>query len=86
MSDKLPQRKSPRLKGFDYNSEYAYFITICTKDRRCLLSRIVGTGVLTCPYKQGFYALFFCFFIQTIVHQTIRTQHLANAILRPHHS
>lgn len=49
MTDKFPQRKSPRLKGFDYNSEYAYFITICTKDRRCLLSRIVGTGVLTCP-------------------------------------
>ena len=47
--EKLPQRKSPRLKGFDYHSEYAYFVTICTKGRKCLLSRIVGTGVLTCP-------------------------------------
>ena len=47
--EKLPQRKSPRLKGFDYHSGYAYFVTICTKERKCLLSRIVGTGVLTCP-------------------------------------
>ena len=49
MPTELPQRKSPRLKGFDYNSECAYFVTVCTKDRRCLLSHIVGTGVLTCP-------------------------------------
>ena len=49
MENTFPQRKSPRLKGFDYNSEYAYFVTICTKDRKCLLSHIVGTGVLTCP-------------------------------------
>ena len=47
--EKLPQRKSPRLKGFDYRSEYAYFVTICTKDRKCLLSHIVGTGVLPWP-------------------------------------
>ena len=45
----FPIRKSPRLKEFDYNSTGAYFITICTKDKRCLLSRIVGTGVLDCP-------------------------------------
>ncbi|MBR5524234.1 MAG: transposase [Clostridia bacterium] len=49
MSTKLPNRKALRLKCFDYNNESAYFITICTKDRRCLLSQIVGTGVLTCP-------------------------------------
>ena len=47
--EKLPQRKSPRLKGFDYHSEHAYFVTICTKGRKCLLSYVVGTGVLTCP-------------------------------------
>ena len=49
MENTLPQRKTPRLKGFDYHSEYAYFVTICTKDRKCLLSHIVGTGVPTCP-------------------------------------
>lgn len=49
MENALPQRKSPRLKGFDYSSEYAFFVTICTKDRKCLLSHIVGTGEDTCP-------------------------------------
>jgi hypothetical protein len=48
----LFDRKSPRLKGFDYNSKGAYFITICTKNRKCLLSDIVGTGVLDCPQVQ----------------------------------
>ncbi|MBR2160069.1 MAG: hypothetical protein IJ938_02015, partial [Clostridia bacterium] len=37
------------MKNFDYNTVGVYFITICTKNRRCLLSRIVGTGVLDCP-------------------------------------
>ena len=45
----LKNRKTPRLQGFDYNSEGAYFITICTQYRRCILSKIVGTGVLDCP-------------------------------------
>ena len=41
-------RKTTRLPGYDYN-EGAYFLTLCTHDRRCLLSRIVGTGVLDGP-------------------------------------
>ena len=45
----LKKRKTPRCQGFDYNSVGAYFITICTQDRRCVLSHIVGTGVLDCP-------------------------------------
>ena len=47
----LKNRKTPRCKGFDYNSVGAYFITICTQDRRCVLSHIVGTGVLDCPRR-----------------------------------
>ena len=31
-----------------------YFITICTQNRRCILSRIVGTGVLDCPQQKNF--------------------------------
>ena len=38
----MPQRKHPRLKTYDYSTNGAYFITICTHHRRCLLSRIVG--------------------------------------------
>jgi len=31
-----------RLKNFDYSSTGAYFITICTHNRKCMLSQIVG--------------------------------------------
>ncbi len=50
MKNNLPKRKSTRLKGYDYSTPGAYFITICTKGRKQLLSKIsVGTGVLDCP-------------------------------------
>ena len=38
----LPNRKPTRLKGYDYSTPGAYFITLCTKDRKELLSQIVG--------------------------------------------
>ncbi len=40
MDNELPKRKHPRLKKYDYSSAGAYFITICTERRKCLLSRI----------------------------------------------
>ena len=40
--EELPKRKHPRLDNFDYNSNGAYFITICSQNRRCVFSRIVG--------------------------------------------
>ena len=43
------ERKEPRLKGFDYSKTGAYFITICTANRRRILSRIVGGDVLDAP-------------------------------------
>ena len=42
MDSYLPQRKHPRLDHYDYSSAGAYYITICTQNRRCLLSHIVG--------------------------------------------
>ena len=39
------QRKNTRLKDFDYSNEGAYFVTICTKGRKKLLSIIVGEGL-----------------------------------------
>ena len=45
----LPQRKPTRLKNFDYSSQGAYFLTICTEDRKRILSRIVGGDVLDAP-------------------------------------
>ena len=38
----LPKRKHPRLHHYDYSSAGAYFVTICTQNRRCVLSSIVG--------------------------------------------
>ena len=44
--EKLPVRKSPRLKNYDYSKPGAYFVTICTKDRKQILSHItVGQGL-----------------------------------------
>jgi len=37
----LPARKHPRLKGYDYSRNGAYFVTICTKNREQILSEIV---------------------------------------------
>ncbi len=49
----LPKRKPTRLKGYDYSSSGAYFITICTKDRKEILSKIlVGDGVLDVPQNE----------------------------------
>ena len=45
----LPKRKRLRLKNFDYTTPGAYFITICTENRRKLLSQIVGADVLGGP-------------------------------------
>ena len=40
-----PNRKHPRLKQYDYSTAGAYFVTICTQNKRCLLSNIVGRGL-----------------------------------------
>ena len=45
MENNLPKRKHPRLDQYDYSTVGSYFITICTQNRRCLLSRIVGRGL-----------------------------------------
>ncbi|MBQ8748673.1 MAG: transposase [Oscillospiraceae bacterium] len=42
-------RKTVRLQEYDYNTAGVYFLTLCTEKRRCILSRIVGTGVLDGP-------------------------------------
>jgi len=46
---KLPERKTIRLKDYDYSTPGWYFITICTKNRENLLCNIVGTDILGGP-------------------------------------
>ena len=38
----IHNRKSIRLRNYDYSQEGLYFITICTKDRECLFGKITG--------------------------------------------
>lgn len=45
-------RKPTRLPDYDYNLEGAYFITICTQNKKCLLSKIVGDDALGVPKTQ----------------------------------
>ena len=40
--EQIPKRKPTRHKEIDYSADGAYFITVCTQDRRPILSRIVG--------------------------------------------
>ena len=52
MEKELKNRKPNRWRGFDYNRSGAYFITICTENRRQILSTIVGGDVLDAPQAQ----------------------------------
>ena len=46
----LPKRKPTRLKGYDYSTPGAYFVTICTHSRQSILSNvIVGEGLCALP-------------------------------------
>ena len=56
----FPKRKNTRLTEFDYNTDGAYFITVCTHDRKSTLSRVVspieknvGAGVLDRPRTEA---------------------------------
>ena len=39
-------RKNIRLVGYDYSRQGPYYITICVKDRKCVLSRIENGKVI----------------------------------------
>jgi len=41
MNNQKHNRRSIRLKGYDYSQAGAYFITICTQNRECLFGEIV---------------------------------------------
>jgi len=41
----IPRRKPSRLKEYDYSRGGAYFITICTKNRKNLFWNNVGASI-----------------------------------------
>ena len=49
----LPKRKAIRLPEYGYSSPGAYFVTICTHDRRFLLSRITVGALHEAPLRTG---------------------------------
>lgn len=44
-----PKRKQNRIKEYDYSQNGAYFVTICTKNRKNTLCNIVGEGLCALP-------------------------------------
>ena len=48
----LPNRKPTRLKEYDYSSPGAYFITICVKDKKHILGKIVGGDAHIVPKNE----------------------------------
>ncbi|MFZ0133658.1 MAG: hypothetical protein WAK95_14050, partial [Desulfobacterales bacterium] len=45
----MNRRRSIRLKGYDYSQAGAYFVTICTQNRKCLFGEIEdGNLILNC--------------------------------------
>ena len=48
-------RKYNRVRDYDYNQNGAYFVTICTQDRKKILSQIVGDG-FPVPKRHGLIA------------------------------
>ena len=45
-----PQRKPNRLKDYDYSLEGAYFVTICVKNMREILGKIVNEQLVLSEY------------------------------------
>ena len=48
----LNSRKQLRLKNYDYRATGSYFITICTEQKRCVLSQIVQMDQLSRAHVQ----------------------------------
>ena len=44
------KRKRNRIEQFDYTSQNGYFITICTKDKKCTLGKIENGNIILSAY------------------------------------
>jgi len=43
---RMPNRKSIRLKGYDYSQAGLYFITICTQNKECIFGEIKNSVMI----------------------------------------
>ncbi len=49
---KIHNRRSIRLKGYDYTRPGAYFITICTQHRRNILGEVIDGAMVLNPFGE----------------------------------
>ena len=49
----LPNRRSIRLRGYDYSRNGAYFVTICTTQRLCLFGEIAAGAMQLSPVGEA---------------------------------
>lgn len=42
------------MQNYDYGSNGLYFVTVCVKDKKPILSRVVGDDAHIVPYKTGY--------------------------------
>ncbi len=54
MEDKYPERKPTRIKNYDYSCAGAYFVTICTQDRKQILSEIKRSNNTSVSETDGY--------------------------------
>lgn len=50
MNNNQHHRRSIRLKEYDYSQNGAYYVTICTQDKKCVLSNIVNEKTILTNY------------------------------------
>ena len=72
----LPERKPNRLPDYDYSQNGAYFITICTQNRRKILSTIVGDDAHIVPQPCGIIAEKYIRNVPEIVKYVIMPDHI----------
>ena len=50
--EELKKRNSTRLENFDYSTNAAYFVTICTKDRKMLFAPVGADSKIVQSFKR----------------------------------
>ena len=77
----LPVRLRNRLENYDYSQNGAYFITICTKNRAKILSRILPEDARVALLPYGKTVEFFILNVPEIVKYVVMPDHIHMIIL-----
>lgn len=80
-TDNLPQRKHPRLKGYDYSENGYYFITICTDNMKCYFGS-VGRGLAPAASNEEYAKVFEIFKVKLSVYGKIADTQIEQLVFR----